>query len=186
MFLFNPPAPHCVGSVGHCPCVPKYWLMETDSFTDFGDPDIGIPPSVIPSFRAIMEYKEIGFSFAGGGGFPFPIHADIHYWGVRTHTHFGQVNIEYHDHPLFGPWYLFFHPTRAEWRITRLVITLAFTLAYVDWSMIPLPSHPKPVTPSPNRDFMYFDCLGPNRFYFLNSEVISNWSAEINITPYYP
>ena len=184
MFRFNPPAPHCIGPAGHCPCVPKYWLMETDSFTDFGDPDFGIPPSVIPSFRAILEYKQIGFSFIGLAGFPFPIREDIDFWGVVTYTFSGQLNIEYKDHPLYGPWYLYFHPTQVEWRITRLVLTTS--LGYVDWSMLPLADHPKPVTPDPARDFKYFDCLGPNRFYFLSSQAGSDWPAEINITPYYP
>ena len=188
MFLLNPPAPHCIGPCGHCPCVPKYWKMTTDVYTDLGFPEIGIPSKLISSFTGILEYKNIGFSFAGGGGgFPFPIHPDIHFWGLRTRgiKTDETVELKYHDHDLYAPWYLYLHPATKRWEITLLVITLGNTLAYVDWSKFPRSDHPKPAPPAKDRDFSYFDCLSPNRFYFANSEVDSNWPAEINITPYY-
>jgi len=162
--------------------------MQTDAFTDFGDPELGTTDQFIPPFTGILEYKNVGFSFAGGGGFPFPIHPQIHYWGLRTYSLKTDeiVEITYHEHPLYGPWYLYLHPGNGRWKITRLVVTLAFTFARADWSKIPLASHPNAVTPDPARDFSYFDCLGPNQFYFENSEVLSNWPAEIQVTPYYP
>jgi hypothetical protein len=80
--------------------------MQTDSFTDFGHPEIGIPPRIISSFTGILEYKNIGFSFAGGGGgFPFPIHPDIHFWGLRTRGPKTDETVElnYHNHDLYAP-----------------------------------------------------------------------------------
>ena len=175
VFLLNPPAPHCIGPCGRCPCVPKYWKMTTDAFTDVDD--LGANGQFISPFTGILEYKGIGFSFVGGGGgFPFPIHPDIHFWGLRTRglKTDETVELNYHDHLLYAPWYLYLHPTTGRWRMTLLLPGIS----YVDWSKVPRSSHPKPAPEPEDRTFSYFDCLGPNRFYFENSEVASNWPAE--------
>ncbi len=90
-------------------------------------------PTACFSPRRYLTVNRNGFSFAGGGGgFPFPIHPDIHFWGLRTRglKTDETVELEYHDHRLYAPWYLYLHPGTKRWEITLLVITLGNTLAY--------------------------------------------------------
>lgn len=190
IFKFNPPAPSGPCRFCRtCPCVPRYWRLDSPAFVS-----THISPISYPASSTVLE---MSLPDSGSG------HC---YWTQRTDILQGT---DFTIRPKISPDFM---TTWDEWVLGTFIslplrpLSIDPNVVFDEWVLyLPDPglvaytrAHTSGMQDDPDFDptqFLHFDCLSPNTFYYQGTESdpggeddpeIWGWPPTLTITPYYP